>query len=104
MEYKAHGPGKAPKMFELGCRKVTLNKTPKGIMRSAVPLPCFFDVVKLHRVAGQRPQQGTKSCRMVRNSVRLYIRPSNHPLGIEGPLWGLPKGYEGLPEGSESLP
>ena len=46
MEYKAHGPGKAPKMFELGCRKVTLNQLPKGIMRSAVPLPCFFDVVK----------------------------------------------------------
>ena len=31
------------------------NKTPKGIMRSAVPLPCFVDVVKLQRVAGQQP-------------------------------------------------
>ena len=29
MEYKAHGPGKAPKMFELGCRKVTLKKREK---------------------------------------------------------------------------
>ena len=44
-------------------------------MRSAVPLPCFFDVVKSQRVAGQRPRQGTKSCRMGRNSVSLYIRP-----------------------------
>ena len=28
------------------------NKTPKGIMKSAVPLSCFFDVVKLQKVAG----------------------------------------------------
>ena len=28
------------------------NQSPKGIMRSAVPLPCFFDVVKSHRIAG----------------------------------------------------
>ena len=27
----------------------------KSIMRSAVPLHCLFDVVKLQRVAGQRP-------------------------------------------------
>ena len=45
------------------------NKTPKGIMRSAVPLPCLFDVVKSQNVAGQRPRQGTKSCRMGRKSV-----------------------------------
>ena len=32
------------------------NQSPKGIMRSAVPLPCFFDVMKSHRVAGQRPR------------------------------------------------
>ena len=32
------------------------NKSPKGIMRSAGPLPCFFDVVKSKRVAGQRPR------------------------------------------------
>ena len=51
------------------------NKTPKGIMRSAVPLPCLFDVVKSQNVAGQRPRQGTKSCRIGRNSV--------HP----SPLW-----------------
>ena len=31
------------------------NQSPKGIMRSAVPLPCFFDVVKTQKVAGQRP-------------------------------------------------
>ena len=29
MEYKAHGPDKAPKMFVLGCRKVTLKKREK---------------------------------------------------------------------------
>ena len=60
---------------------IKVNKTPKGIMRSAVPLPCLFDVVKSQNVAGQRPRQGTKSCRMGRNSVRpsaplwLALRP-----------------------------
>ena len=48
------------------------NQSPKGIMRSAVPLPCFFDVEKSQRVAGQRHQEGTKSCR---NSVCLSIHP-----------------------------
>ena len=33
------------------CQK--LNQSPKGIMRSAVPLPCFIDVVKSQKVAGQ---------------------------------------------------
>ena len=46
----------------------TFNQTPTGIMRSAVPFPCFFDVVKSQKVAGQRHRQGTKSCRMGRNS------------------------------------
>ena len=46
-------------------------------MRSTVPLPCFFD--ESQRVAGQRPQQGMKSCRMGRNCVRPYIRMSIHP-------------------------
>ena len=27
-------------------KKRRKNQSPKGIMRSAVPLPCFFDVVK----------------------------------------------------------
>ena len=30
------------------------NQSPKGIIWSAVLLPCFFDVLKLQRVAGQR--------------------------------------------------
>ena len=30
-------------------------------------------------VFGQRPRQGTKSCRMGRNSVRTSIRPSVRP-------------------------
>ena len=49
---------------------------PKGIMRIAVPLPCFVDMVKLQRVAWQRPQQGTKSCRMGSNFIRLSVRLS----------------------------
>ena len=67
-------------------------------MRSAAPLPCLFDVVKSQNVAGQWPQQGTKSCRMGRNSAHL----SNGRLsrGSEGLL----KGSEGLPERSEGLP
>ena len=52
-------------------------------MRSAVHLPCSLDVVKSQRVAGQRPRQGTKSCRMGRNSVR----PSVHPYVRPSPLW-----------------
>ena len=55
--------------------RVPNNQLPKGIMRSAVPLPCVFDVVNSQRVARQRPQQGTKSCRMEKNSVHPSIRP-----------------------------
>ena len=83
-------------------------------------MPCFFDVVKSQIVAGERLQQGTKSCRMGRNfvcpSVRLHIRPSARPSfgwstsppskGAEGQLEGsegLPEGSEGLSEGSEGL-
>ena len=64
------------------------NQSPRGIMRSAVPLPCFFDVVKSQKVAGQQPRQGTKSCRMGRNSVYLSARPSVvrlvYPTSIQG--------------------
>ena len=58
----------------------TYNQSPKGIMRSAVPLPCFFDVEKSQRVAGQRPRQGTKSCRMGKYSVSVpqSLRVSVH--------------------------
>ena len=31
------------------------NQSPKGTMRSAVPLHCFFDVLKSHKVAGKQP-------------------------------------------------
>ena len=55
------------------------NQSLKGIMRSTVPLPCFFDVKKSHRVARERPRQGTKFCRMGRNSVLLSIYPSVRP-------------------------
>ena len=94
---------------------VETGSEPVGIMRSAVPLPWFFDVVTSQKVAGQRPQQGTKSCRMGRNSVRPSAHPlfgwSIHPLskGFEGRREGsegsrgLPEGCEGLTEGSEGL-
>ena len=36
-------------------------------------------MMKLQRIAGQRPQQGMKSCRMGRNSVRPSICPSVCP-------------------------
>ena len=86
-------------------------------MRSAVPLHCFIDVVKSQRVAGQRPRQGTKSCRMGRNSVHPYVRTSIHPFicplsrgqlfgseGLPEEIEGLPEGSGGLPEGSGGLP
>ena len=54
---------------------VKYNQSPKGMKWSAVPLPCptvfsycFFLVILME--AGQRPWQGTKSCRMGRFSVR----------------------------------
>ena len=78
-------------------------------MKSAVPLSCFFDVVKSQKVVGQRPQQGTKSCRMGSNSIRPSVCPSAYPFfgwstcplskRSEGQL----EGSEGLPEGSEGL-
>ena len=101
--------------YDLGqkCR-ITLgtsvyNLSPKGIMRSAVPLPCFFEVTKSQKVAGQRPQQGTKSCRMGRNSVHPPIHPSVRcpSKGSESHLVGsdvLPERFKALPEGAEALP
>ena len=67
-------------------------------MRSAVPLPCFFDVAKLQSVAGQRPRQGTKSCRMGRNLARPCIRLSNRPFVcyLEASCWGLRACQRGL--------
>ena len=44
----------------------------------------LLDVVKSQSVAGQRPRQGTKSCRMGRNSVRPSVHPSIHPFAIQG--------------------
>ena len=77
---------------------VVNNQSPKGIMRSAVPFPCFFDIVKSQRLAGQRPQQGTKPCRMGGNSVRPSI---HHPSKeSEDQL----EGSEGQLVGSEGLP
>ena len=55
----------------------------KGIIWSAVPLPCYFDVVKLRRVAEQQPQKGTKSFKMGRNSKCLSV----HPYVCLPPCW-----------------
>ena len=49
------------------------NQLPKGIMRSAVTLPCFFDVVQSNRLAGEQP------CRMGRDSNHPSIHPSLLP-------------------------
>ena len=80
---------------------VICNQSPNGIMRSAVPLPCFIDIVKSQRVAGQRPQQGTKSCRMRRNSVRPTVCPSVclstfHTRGLRVCQRGLRASHRGL--------
>ena len=81
------------------------NQSPKGIIWSAVPLPCFFVVEKSYRITRQRPREGTKSCRMGKNSVHLSARPSfgwsNCPLskGSEDQL----EGSEGQLVGSEGL-
>ena len=53
-------------------------------VRSAVPLPCFFNVVKSRRVAGQRSWQGIKSCRMGRNSVRPFVCLSVRLFALSG--------------------
>ena len=65
----------------------------------------WFDVVEFQMVAGQQPQQGTKSCRMGRNSVLPAVRLSLK--GSGGQLEGsesLPEGSEGQPKGSEGQP
>ena len=69
-----------------------------------MPSGDWFAVMKLQRVAGQRPREGTKSCRMGRNSVRPSVHPSVCPYIV--PSMGLPKGSEaaGQPEGSEGQP
>ena len=102
------------------------NQSPTGIMRSAVPLPCFFDV-ESQRVSVQRPGQRTEFYRMRRNFVCLHVHLSIHSsiphlsMGSEGQLegsegWlvrsegqtegseGLSEGPEGLPEGPEGFP
>ena len=40
-------------------------------MRSAVPLPCFFNGVESPEIAGQQPQQETKFCR-IGNEPKIY--------------------------------
>ena len=68
-----------------------------------MPLGNWFDVVKSQKLAGQRPRQGTKSCRMGRNSsIRLSSHPSIcHPSKGSEDQWERSKGQ---PEESEGLP
>ena len=81
-------------------------------MRSAVPFPCFFDIVKSQKVAGQRAQHWTKSRTMTGNSVHLSAHPSfgwsTRPpsKGSQGQLEGsegLPEEFVGLPKRAEGL-
>jgi len=82
--------------------KNKINQLPKGILRLAVPLPCFIDVTNFQQVAGQQPRQGTKSCRMGRNSICPSICClSKMSKGQSEGSEGLLEEYEGLPEGSE---
>ena len=55
-------PSSKERIKERGRERGRENQSPTGIMRSAVPLPYLFDVVKSQKVAGQQPQQGTRSC------------------------------------------
>ena len=68
----------------------------------------WFSVNSLHKtydtlktLFGQRPLQGTKSCRMGRNSVCTSIRPS--PPSPPGPP-GRPSGPAGRPSGPAGRP
>ena len=51
------------------------NQSPTGLIWSAVPLPCYYNVVKSQNVAGQWPKQETKSCIMEKYSFCLSIHP-----------------------------
>ena len=50
--------------------------SPKGIMKSAVPLPYIFDVRKSQRVAGQKPNSRQSP---VEWGQTLYVPTSIHP-------------------------
>ena len=65
--------------------------------------------MKSQRAAGQRPREGTKSCRMGRNSVCPSVHLSFHPWACQRALRlqgfaGQPEGSEGQPERSEGQP
>ena len=64
----------------------TLSPLGAAAQKAAVPLPCFFAVLKSQRVAGQQPREGTKSCRMGRNSVRPSVHPLVHPWACQRAL------------------
>jgi len=72
--------------FDLKRDKNNHNQSPAGIIWSSIPSPCYFDVVKSQRVAGQRSRE--ESCRMGRNSVWPFggVRES------AGRFWGLAGG------------
>ena len=61
------------------------------------------DTLKEKVLFGQRPQEGTKSCRMRRNSICLSDHPSVHQfVGLPGGSVGQLEGSEGQLEVSES--
>ena len=86
MQFQILVHAESPKFYIFDCiwaNSDKKNQLPTVIMQLAVPLPCYSDVIKSQRVAGQRPQEGTKSSRMGRKSVcpsvHPSVRPSIHP-------------------------
>ena len=65
-----------------------LNKMPKGIMRSPIPLPCFFDEVSRDsRAAAQTGDEVLKNGEKFHPSIHLSIHPSIRP-SIYEPVGG----------------
>ena len=52
---------------------------PKGIMRSAVPLPCFFDVVKSQKVAGEKGKTRSKRIKKKRKKREKEVQTERKP-------------------------
>ena len=91
MEERGNQIGSMGNLFSIGQK----TNTWKCIKWSAVPLPCstFISIFSWFSSweAGQRPRQGTKSCRIGRFSVRPFVHPSVC-LFVCSPLWTIQPG------------
>ena len=65
-------------------KKLIINQAPTGIIWSAVPFSCFFNVVKTQRVAAEQLQEGTKLFRMGEIPFIHLSTPSIHPSALLG--------------------